>query len=87
MTFDAEISALRLQTPDLPHGVGAILENAVVPLDDTVAGYVFRSKQGRVFSLERRLPFRNPRARSWGAKDYTPSAAYRWSRTARRLAH
>ena len=52
MIYDPEISALRLQTADLPHGVGAIRENAVVPLDDSVAGYVFRSRQGRVFSLE-----------------------------------
>ena len=52
MIYDPEISALRLQTADLSHGVGAIRENAVVPLDDSVAGYVFRSRQGRVFSLE-----------------------------------
>jgi len=52
MLYDAEISSLRLQTADLPHGVGAIRENAVVPLDDSVAGYVFRTRQGRVFSLQ-----------------------------------
>jgi len=52
LMYDAEVSALRLQSADLPHGVGAIREDAVVPLDDTVAGYVFRSRQGRVFSLE-----------------------------------
>jgi formate hydrogenlyase transcriptional activator len=52
LIYDAEISALRLQSPDLPNGVGAIRENAIVPLDDTVAGYVFRTRQGRIFSLE-----------------------------------
>jgi formate hydrogenlyase transcriptional activator len=52
LIYDGEIAALRLETADLPHGVGAIRENAVVPLDDTVAGYVFRTRQGRVFSLE-----------------------------------
>jgi formate hydrogenlyase transcriptional activator len=52
LIYDGEISALRLETADLPHGMGAIRENAIVPLDDTVAGYVFRSRQGRVFSLE-----------------------------------
>jgi formate hydrogenlyase transcriptional activator len=52
LIYDGEISALRLETADLPHGVGAIRENAIVPLDDTVAGYVFRTRQGRVFSLE-----------------------------------
>jgi formate hydrogenlyase transcriptional activator len=52
LIYDGEISALRLETCDLPHGVGAIREDAVVPLDDTVAGYVFRTRQGRVFSLQ-----------------------------------
>jgi formate hydrogenlyase transcriptional activator len=52
MIYDEEKGALRLQTADLSHGVGAIREDAMVPLDDTVAGYVFRSRQGRVFSLE-----------------------------------
>jgi formate hydrogenlyase transcriptional activator len=51
-TYDPEISALRLQTADLPRGVGAIREDNVVPLDDTVAGYVFRTRQGRVLSLQ-----------------------------------
>jgi len=51
LIYDAEISALRLQTADLPNGVGAIRENAIVPLDDTVAGYVFRTREGRIFSL------------------------------------
>jgi formate hydrogenlyase transcriptional activator len=52
LIYDAEISALRLETCDLPGGVGAIRENAVVPLDDTLAGYVFRSREGRVFTLQ-----------------------------------
>jgi len=52
LIYDAGIGALRLQTADLPHGAGAIRENAIVPLDDTVAGYVFRTRQGRVFSLQ-----------------------------------
>jgi formate hydrogenlyase transcriptional activator len=51
LIYDAGIAALRLQTADLPHGTGAIRENAIVPLDDTVAGYVFRTRQGRVFTL------------------------------------
>ncbi|HUB82611.1 MAG TPA: sigma 54-interacting transcriptional regulator [Bryobacteraceae bacterium] len=51
LIYDAEISALRLQTADLPNGVGAIRENAIVPLDDTVAGYVFRTREGRIFSV------------------------------------
>jgi len=52
LIYEAEISALRLETSDFPGGVGAIRENAVVPVDDTVAGYVFRTRQGRVFSLQ-----------------------------------
>jgi len=52
LIYDAGIAALRLQTADLPHGTGAIRENAIVPLDDTVAGFVFRTRQGRVFSLQ-----------------------------------
>jgi formate hydrogenlyase transcriptional activator len=52
LIYDAEISALRLQTCDLPGGVGAIRENAVVPLDDSLAGYVFRTREGRLFSRE-----------------------------------
>jgi formate hydrogenlyase transcriptional activator len=52
LIYDDDISALRLQTCDLPHGTGAIRENAIVPLDDTVAGYVFRTRQGRAFSLQ-----------------------------------
>ena len=51
LIYDAGIAALRLQTADLPHGTGAIREDAIVPLEDTVAGYVFRTRQGRVFSL------------------------------------
>jgi formate hydrogenlyase transcriptional activator len=52
LIYDSAAGALRMQTADLPHGTGAIRENAVVPLDDTVAGYVFRSRQGRAFSLQ-----------------------------------
>ena len=37
---------------DFPDGSGAIREDAIVPLDDSLAGYVFRSREGRVFSLE-----------------------------------
>jgi formate hydrogenlyase transcriptional activator len=52
LIYDAEISALRLQTCDFPSGLGAIREDAVVPVEDTIAGYVFRSREGRVFTLE-----------------------------------
>jgi formate hydrogenlyase transcriptional activator len=52
LIHDAEIGALRLQMLDFPDGSGLIREDAVVPLDDTLAGYVFRTRQGRLFSLE-----------------------------------
>ena len=52
LIYNAELSALRLETCDFPDGFGAIRENAVVPLDDSVAGYVFRTREGRLFSRE-----------------------------------
>jgi formate hydrogenlyase transcriptional activator len=50
--YDPEIRALRLHMLDFPGGTGAIREDAIVSLDDSPAGYVFRSRQGRLFSLE-----------------------------------
>jgi formate hydrogenlyase transcriptional activator len=52
LIYDPELSALRLQTCDFPGGSGAIREDAVVPVDDSVAGYVFRTREGRTFSME-----------------------------------
>jgi formate hydrogenlyase transcriptional activator len=52
LIYDPEISALRLRTCDFPGGFGAIREDAVIPVADTVAGYVFRTREGRVFTLE-----------------------------------
>jgi formate hydrogenlyase transcriptional activator len=52
LIYDPEISALRLETCDFPAGFGAMREDAVVPVGDTVAGYVFRTREGRVFTLE-----------------------------------
>jgi formate hydrogenlyase transcriptional activator len=52
LIYDAEIDALRLQMLDFPDGTGAIREDAIVHLDDTVAGYVFRGRQGQIFSSE-----------------------------------
>jgi formate hydrogenlyase transcriptional activator len=51
LLFDAEAQALRLHMLDFPDGTGAIREDAIVSLDDSVAGFVFRNRQGRVFSL------------------------------------
>ncbi len=52
LIYDAESHALRLQMLDFPDGSGAIRENAVVELDESLAGYVFRSREARVFSIE-----------------------------------
>ncbi len=51
LIYDAEIQALRLQMLDFPESTGAIQQDAVVTLDDSLAGYVYRTQQGRVFSL------------------------------------
>jgi formate hydrogenlyase transcriptional activator len=50
--YDAETHVLRLHMLDFPDGTGAIREDAIVSLDGSPAGYVFRTRQGRVFSLE-----------------------------------
>jgi len=52
LIYDPEISALRLQTFDFPGGVGAMREDAIVPVDDSVAGYVYRTREGRIFTLD-----------------------------------
>jgi formate hydrogenlyase transcriptional activator len=52
LIYDAELDALRLKMLDFPGGSGFIREDAVVPLDDSVAGQVFRTRRGRIFSLE-----------------------------------
>ena len=52
LIHDPDIRALRLHMLDFPDGTGAIREAAIVPLDDSLAGFVFRTRQGRVFSLE-----------------------------------
>jgi len=52
LIYDPEIGALRLQTCDFPGGMGVIRQDAVVPVDDSVAGYVFRTREGRLFSWE-----------------------------------
>jgi formate hydrogenlyase transcriptional activator len=52
LIHDPEIGALRLQMLDFPDGVGAIREDAVVPLDDSLPGFVFRSREGRLANVE-----------------------------------
>ena len=52
LIHDPDHDALRLQMLDFPAGSGAIRENDLVPLHETLAGYVFRSREARVFSIE-----------------------------------
>jgi formate hydrogenlyase transcriptional activator len=49
---DADPGALRLQLLDFPGGSGAIREGVLVPIEGTLAGYVFSTREGRVFSME-----------------------------------
>jgi formate hydrogenlyase transcriptional activator len=52
LIYDDVRETLRLQSLDFPDGAGVIRENAVVPIDESLAGYVLRSREGRFFSLE-----------------------------------
>jgi formate hydrogenlyase transcriptional activator len=52
LIHDPEVGALRLQMLDFPDGVGAIRVDAVVPLDDSLPGHVFRTCEGRLANVE-----------------------------------
>ena len=52
LIYDHESGALRLEMLDFPSGTGAIHQDAVVPLDRSIAGEVFRTRQGRVLSRD-----------------------------------
>ncbi len=52
LIHDPDVRALRMHVLDFPDGTGAIREDAIVPLDGSLAGHIFRTRQGRVFSLE-----------------------------------
>jgi formate hydrogenlyase transcriptional activator len=52
MLYDAERDALRVQMVDFPDGIGAICADAVVPIADSLAGHVYRTRQGGRFTLE-----------------------------------
>jgi formate hydrogenlyase transcriptional activator len=52
LLYDAEAGVLRLQMLDFPDGSGVIRENAVITVDDSVPGLVFRTREARAFSRE-----------------------------------
>ena len=52
LIYDAEAQALRLHMLDFPDGSGAIREDSIVSLDDSLAGFVFRNRRARIFNLD-----------------------------------
>jgi formate hydrogenlyase transcriptional activator len=52
LLFDAESGDLRVAALDFPDGAGELREDALVPMADSVAGHVFRSRQGRILSFD-----------------------------------
>ncbi|MBS1858953.1 MAG: sigma 54-interacting transcriptional regulator [Acidobacteria bacterium] len=52
LLYDSDIDALRLKMVDFPEGMGVIHEDAVLSIEDTLAGYVFRTREARHFTLE-----------------------------------
>jgi formate hydrogenlyase transcriptional activator len=52
LVHDPEQGVLRLKMLDFPEGSGVIREDAIVTLEGSVAGQVFRTRQGRILSQE-----------------------------------
>jgi len=48
MTYDAEKDALRLRVLDFPDSQGVMQEDAEIPVADTLAGIIFRGREGIV---------------------------------------
>jgi formate hydrogenlyase transcriptional activator len=51
LIHDPEMNALRLQMVDFPESVGAIREDLVVPLENSLAGHVFLGREVRIFAV------------------------------------
>ncbi|MGP8244834.1 MAG: sigma 54-interacting transcriptional regulator [Bryobacteraceae bacterium] len=56
MTYDAEKDVLRLKVLDFPDSQGAMQEDAEIPVAHTLAGIVFRGREGMVLGAEDILP-------------------------------
>jgi formate hydrogenlyase transcriptional activator len=52
LLFDPETGKLLLKALDFPDSAGVIREDAVVPLDDSLAGYIFRTRESRRFTID-----------------------------------
>jgi len=51
LIYDPELNALRMKALDFPESAGVIREDAIVPVENTLAGHVFRTREGRLFSV------------------------------------
>ena len=52
LIYDPDSGALRLKIIDFPDGSGHMKENALVPLDESLAGHVFQTREARVCSVQ-----------------------------------
>jgi formate hydrogenlyase transcriptional activator len=52
LLFDAESGDLRVAALDFPDSTGELQEDTLVPMADSVAGHVFRARQGRILSFD-----------------------------------
>jgi formate hydrogenlyase transcriptional activator len=52
LLLDAESGDLRVAALDFPDGAGELREDTLVPMADSVAGHVFRTRQGRILSFD-----------------------------------
>jgi len=48
LLYDAEAGALKMRVLDFPDSAGHIRENAIIPVDDSLAGLVFRTRVPRL---------------------------------------
>ena len=52
LLLDAESGDLRVAALDFPDGAGELRENTLVPMADSVAGHVFRTRRGRILEFD-----------------------------------
>jgi formate hydrogenlyase transcriptional activator len=52
MTYDAHADVLRLKVLDFPDSQGAMQEDAEIPVADTLAGLIFRGREGKVLGAD-----------------------------------
>jgi len=52
LLLDAESGDLRVAALDFPDSTGELQEDTLVPMGDSVAGHVFRTRQGRILNFD-----------------------------------